>query len=300
MNTLAPDIRIGTLVDGRGPDPAGYIRQILPHGFESVCLTFWLQLGEVDLDRLADEVLAALDGSDARVTALTIFGNPLEGQPLDLAGLRAWERLIDAAPRFGADLVTGFTGRLRGRPIDESLPRFREVFTPLAERALGRGVRLAFENCAMDGTWRSGDWNIAHGPRAWELIFEALPAPNVGLEWEPCHQLLSLVEPLPQLRRWIGKVLHVHGKDATVRWDVVREHGVRGPVPFALDRTPGFGDSNWTDIISELRLGGYRGAIDIEGFHDPVYRDALEMTGQVYALNYLKGCRGGPFVPNPS
>jgi hypothetical protein len=24
------------------------------------------------------------------------------------------------------------------------------------------------------------------------------------------------------------------------------------------------------------------------------------MTGQVHALKYLKRCRGGPFVPNPS
>ncbi|MCY2927140.1 MAG: sugar phosphate isomerase/epimerase, partial [Planctomycetota bacterium] len=30
------------------------------------------------------------------------------------------------------------------------------------------------------------------------------------------------------------------------------------------------------------------------------YRDALEMTGQVHALNYLKGCRGGTYVPNPT
>ena len=57
-------------------------------------------------------------------------------------------------------------------------------------------------------------------------------------------------------------------------------------------RTPGFGDSNWTDVISELRLAGYHGSIDIEGWHDPVYRDALEMTGQVRALNYLKALPG--------
>ena len=52
-------------------------------------------------------------------------------------------------------------------------------------------------------------------------------------------------------------------------------------------------------MISELRLAGFTGSIDIEGWHDPVYRDALEMTGQVRALNYLKECRGGAFVANP-
>ena len=71
-------------------------------------------------------------------------------------------------------------------------------------------------------------------------------------------------------------------------------------VQFAQVGTPGFGDSNWTDIISELRLQGFKGSIDIEGWHDPVYRDDLEMTGQVHALNYLKNCRGGAeFAPNP-
>jgi sugar phosphate isomerase/epimerase len=63
-------------------------------------------------------------------------------------------------------------------------------------------------------------------------------------------------------------------------------------------RLPGFGDTDWTALIGILREAGWRGSIDIEGFHDPVYRDALETTGQVAALNYLGRCRGGAFVPN--
>jgi len=104
---------------------------------------------------------------------------------------------------------------------------------------------------------------------------------------------------MPQLREWVKRVFHVHGKDATVYWDVVESSGVFGPEKFAFHRTPGFGDSDWTAIISELRRGGFKGSIDIEGWHDPVYRGELEMTGQVHALNYLKGCRGGSFVENP-
>ncbi|OPZ08207.1 MAG: hypothetical protein BWZ08_01319 [candidate division BRC1 bacterium ADurb.BinA292] len=130
-------------------------------------------------------------------------------------------------------------------------------------------------------------------------MFDAVPGDTLGLEWEPCHQMVRLIDPLPQLRKWVGRIYHLHGKDATVMWDVVREYGVDGPRPFAFHRTPGFGDSNWTDIISELRRAGYRGTIDIEGWHDPVWRGELEMTGQVHALNYLKHCRGGAFVPNP-
>ena len=44
-----------------------------------------------------------------------------------------------------------------------------------------------------------------------------------------------------------------------MRWDVIREHGIFGKVPFVQMRTPGFGDSDWTRVISELRLAGYRG-----------------------------------------
>jgi sugar phosphate isomerase/epimerase len=211
-----------------------------------------------------------------------------------------WERLIDAAPLFGCDVVAGFAGRVPGRPVPESYGRFGEVFRPLAARGEERGVRLAFENCEKRGTWESGDWNIAHAPQAWEAMFAEVPSPVIGLEWEPCHQLVSFVDPLPQLRRYAHRIWHIHGKDATVLHDVVREHGIRGGVPYVFHRMPGFGDTNWTDLISTLRMAGWRGSIDIEGFHDPVYRDALETTGQVAALDYLKRCRGGRFVPNVS
>ena len=174
------------------------------------------------------------------------------------------------------------------KPLPDSLPKYREVWSELNKRAADKGVKIAFENCAMDGNWQTGDWNIAHNPDAWELMFNATPDDNIGLEWEPCHQLVYLIDPLPQIRKWGKKFFHVHGKDATVRWEVIREHGIFGKEKFVFMRTPGFGDSNWTDIISELRLAGYEGAIDIEGWHDPVYRGDLEMTGQVRALNYLK------------
>ena len=52
---------------------------------------------------------------------------------------------------------------------------------------------------------------------------------------------------------------------------------------------PGFGDTNWRDIISILRSNGYEDDICIEGYHDPVYNGELEMTGQLHALNYLNG-----------
>lgn len=287
------DIRIGTLA-GMGGAPA-YLSQIVDYGFESFELTAWARLGDVDLRELAPRVLDALGGR-AVISSLAIFGNPLQ----DEQAARDWETMIRCAPLFGCDLACGFAGALEDRPVDQNMERFREVWAPLVKIAADCGVRIAFENCDMGGTWERPLWNIAHSPRAWEMIFNEFPGGVVGLEWEPCHQLNSLVDPIAQLRKWVGHVYHVHGKDATVAWDVIRERGIRGGAPYVWHRTPGFGDTNWTDVISILRQAGYRGSIDIEGWHDPVYRDDLEMTGQVYGLNYLKRCRGGEFVPNPT
>jgi sugar phosphate isomerase/epimerase len=291
------DIRIGTLVPGiKAPD---YIRQILPHGFESFSLTFGANECDMDLPALAESMKDVLGDSGAVISSLGIFGNALGDQGDDEKIRKLMAKAIDNAHLFGATTVAGFAGRVRGASIPDSIPRFKEVFGPLASRAEDKGIRIAFENCNMGGNWDTGDWNIAHSPKAWELMFDAVPSPALGLEWEPCHQMVLLIDPIAQLRKWVPKIFHLHGKDATVRWDVIGSTGISSPVPYVFHRTPGFGDSNWTDIISELRMGKFKGSIDIEGWHDPVYNGELEMTGQVHGLNYLKKCRGGQFVDNP-
>ena len=291
------DIRIGTLA-GKGNQTPDYIAKILPHGFESFQINFWQTLGDVDLNRLSTEVSQVLDGHDAIISSLGIFGNPLESDDEAEATRKGWEACIDHAHEFGTDLVCGFAGRVRDVPVPDSLSRYKEVFGPLAQRAADKGVRIAFENCPMGGSWQSGDWNIAFNPKAWDMMFNELEAENIGLEWEPCHQMTQLIDPLPQLKKYLPKIFHIHGKDATIHGDVLRETGIFGPQAVVEHRHPGFGDSNWTDIISELRRGGYKSTIDIEGWHDPVYKDELEMTGQVRALQYLKECRG-TYVSNP-
>jgi sugar phosphate isomerase/epimerase len=311
LHIVQPDIRIGTLVKA-GVNSPEYIRQILPYGFESFSLVFSRTTRGIQWKELAKGIRKVLEGSNAVISSLAVFGNPLEKEPQDMEALHGWEEAIDHAHLFGCDIVGGFTGRLRGLPIDQSITRFKQVWTPLAKRARKRKVRIAFENCDMGGSWQTGDWNIAHNPVAWEMMFHAVPDDNLGLEWEPCHQLVNLIDPMPQLREWAGKIFHVHGKDATVHWDRIRKYGVRtsvneetarqygsqGTKPFAYHRTPGFGDSNWTAIISDLRAAGFRGSIDIEGWHDPVMRGEREMSGQVAALRYLKQCRG-EFIANP-
>ncbi len=286
------DLRIGTISQmGAGAD---YIRQILPHGFECFQLFAWQHLPQINMEEYAKEVADAL-GDKAIISSIGMFGNPLQ----DEQTAKDWETCIRSCKLFGCSIVAGFAGALEDRSVPDNLPKFKEVWGPLVKLAEDEGVKIAFENCDMGGTWNRPSWNIAHAPAAWEMIFDAIPSDSLGLEWEPCHQMNSFVDPLPQLKKWMKKVYHLHGKDATVNWDILREKGLRGGEQIVYHRMPGFGDTNWKDVISILRQNGFTGCIDIEGWHDPVYRDDLEMTGQVFALNYLKECRGGAFIPNP-
>jgi sugar phosphate isomerase/epimerase len=286
-------IRIGTLVNGAGA--ADYIAQILPHGFETFELTWgWGKNPEQqDLPKLASELNAVMGGK-ASIAAIGMYGNPITS----VEDAKQWEVLIDNAHYFGTDVVCGFAGADPSKAIHDHRDHVERVWIPLAERAKKRGVRLAWENCPMGGNWASPRYNIAINNDAWDLLFDWIGLDNVGLEWEPCHQLCQLIDPLPQLRQYVKRVFHVHGKDATIYRDVVARHGISGKETWCYHRTPGFGDTSWTDIISELRRSGFVGAIDIEGWHDPVYRDELEMTGQVHALHHLKACRTS-YVANP-
>ncbi len=124
---MKQDIRIGTLVSGGAQAPS-YIQQIQEHGFESYALTFGKNVGDCDLIKLADELMPVLEKTGAVISSVGIYGNPLETDEGDLKIHAGWEQLIDSAHLFHTDIVSGFTGRVRGKAIHESIPRFAGVF----------------------------------------------------------------------------------------------------------------------------------------------------------------------------
>jgi sugar phosphate isomerase/epimerase len=288
------------VVHGNADLPA-YLRQILPHGFETFQITFGHNAFDhaLDLERLGRQCQEVLAGSGATFSALSVFGNPVANDAAGTAVREGWKKLVENAHHFGAGIISGFCGGLDGRPVPESVPAVAEVFRPIVKRAAERGLRIAFENCPMGGTWGAVKMNTATSAAAWELLFAAMPDANLGLEWEPCHQMIELVDVLAQARQWAPRIFHIQGKCATIAHDILRVHGRNGGRRWNWHRTPGFGDLDWTDLISILRQAKWQGSIDIEGWHDPVYNGDLEMTGQVHGLHYLKQCRGGTFVPNP-
>ncbi len=278
------DIRIGTIIPWKSA--AAIERQLNEKGFECYELTFegWNPEG-FDFASHAREVVSAADGRP--VSALGFYGNTL----IDEKVRKGIEGLIDNSPLYGAKVVSCFAGGDPKKSVPDNIPLFREVFSELSARAESVGVKLAIENCG--GGWYGGSHNIGFCSEAWDLMFDAVSSDSLGLEWEPCHAMAALVDPIPQLRKYAKKVFHVHGKDGHIEWDVIREHGIRGIVPFFESRTPGFGDTSWSDIFTILIKSGFEGFCDIEGYHDIVHYDDMEWSSQLVALDYLKRSRGG-------
>ena len=286
-------IPIGTCIPGDRFE--AWAPKLIGRGFECFAICFHMSLGGADLGRLAERARELLGGGGAFVSALGYYCNPLQYED------HRWqlESVIDAAPSFGAKTVSTFAGALEGESVEAAIPRFRAVFGELARRAEDRGVGLAIENCPMGGTWRKNTCNIAMNPRAWELLFDAVPSGSLGLEWEPAHQICQFADPMIGLGRFAKRILHVHGKDALTRRDELGYSGIEGPVGVVDSRFPGFGDTDWRRVFAILQSTGYAGAVNIEGYHDPLFGGDWEMTGQLHALSYLKWCRGGDFAANP-
>ncbi len=288
-------IEIGTCIPGGKTEQ--WLLPLVDAGFECVSLNFHMTLGGVELKKLAEKIMPLLRERGVRVASLGFYCNPVENP----SHKETLAHCIDSAGLFGAPMVSTFAGAYEGEPVEKSIKKFGEVFRDLAARAEQRQIKIAIENCPMSGVWQRATCNIAFHPKAWEWMFQEVPNENVGLEWEPGHQSIQLIDPVAQLREWIGsgRIFHMHGKDCTVDKEAVRRYGVFGAVEFAQQRTPGFGDVDWRQIFSILYAGGYQSDICVEGFHDPVYRGEKELMGQLHALRYLKWCRGGDFIPSP-
>lgn len=265
-------------------------------GFETLSINFHMEYYDTNIEEQGPRLKAMAEEKGIEITTLGYYCNALENEQHKQNLARA----IDAAHLYGAKIVSTFAGAYEGKPVDEALPQFGKVFRELAKRAEDKGVRLAIENCPMGGTWDRATCNIGFNPRAWERMFDEVKSDALGLEWEPAHQMIQLIDPIAQLRKWVKKVYHVHGKDASVDRRAVSDYGVLCNTDlYAPERTPGFGDSDWRDIIYILHTGDYTLDICVEGYHDPIYKKDWEMTAQKHALSYLKWCRGGDFIPNP-
>lgn len=219
-----------------------------------------------------DEAKRAADDLAARgieVAALGFYRNMLspdvEEREMDLARLRQVMRL---APVFGAKVIGVFAGRLPDLGIEDNIPEFKRVWSPIAAEAEQHELKIAFENCTMFRGYPIRGINIAHTPHAYDLMFEAVPSSALGIEFDPSHLVKQRIDPVGFIRCYGERILHVHAKDHEWLPELLERHGCLS-LRASRDRHVGKGQVDWADCITALRESGYEGALSIEGEHDP-------------------------------
>jgi len=280
-------IKIGTCV--KGEEIVSVLPEIISSGYEAIEIYFAMGLKDTDLKELAKKTKEIIKDSGVEIASIGIYVNPLQYE----SQRKEVEECIDNANLFGAKVVSTFAGAIADTPVFATIPKFKEVFGELVKRAESNGVKIGIENAHMNGFWYRPTCNIGFCPKAWEMMFDAVPSEALGLTWEPSHQIEQFIDVYDQLESWMHKIVHVHGKDGRINKEFVSKYGAWFGQHYCDHKFPGLGDSDWRKIISILSQGDYKGAITIEGFHDAEYNGEREMAGQKMALEYLKKCRCG-------
>jgi sugar phosphate isomerase/epimerase len=220
-------------------------------------------------------------------------------------------RAIEVAAHVGVKTVSGFAGAVievetnpRGgnpvcKPFENFLPAMLGFWEPLAAFAAELGVRIAFENCPQ-GKWSLPvmHYNMMSQPAIWDRFFNETEFANLGLEWDPSHLLCQFIDPVANLRKFGARVFHVHAKDAFINRALLETYGLCHP-GVAEHRFPGLGQADWPQIAHELMRARYDSDLNIEGWHDPVYRNhpggpPWEEAGLLIAKRTLE-----PFAESP-
>jgi sugar phosphate isomerase/epimerase len=243
------------------------------------------QFDDADASRVLD--LAQANGME--ISGLGYYPNLLspdeeEGKVATLH-LR---RVINAARRLKLGMVSTFVGRDWTRSVDENWPRFLSVWKDLIAYAEDQGIRIAIENCPMLFTadeWPGGK-NLAASPAIWRRMYQEIPSPNFGLNYDPSHMLWQQMDYIAPLGEFSSRIFRVHLKDVAVDRQKLDQVGILAyPLEFHSPKLPGRGDIDWTSFLRALKHSGYDGPVCVE-VEDREFEADLAHRKQALALSF--------------
>ncbi|MCS7179852.1 MAG: sugar phosphate isomerase/epimerase [bacterium] len=247
--------------------------------------------GKDGWENKAREVVDYYKANDIRISCLAGF----YVNHMDPAKEDEYKKLVRdviiLAEKMGVSVVAGFSGRIVGKPLEDSISKFVEIWSEHAKFADDHGVKIAFEHCPM-GNFHTpcNGINFMSTPKMWEIGFSEVKSEALGLEWDPSHLICQFIDPIITIRDFGKRIYHVHAKDAHVNWDIVKKYGIwhHGVIEHCF---PGLGDTDWRLCIKELIRQGYKNDLNIEGWHDAVYHDRVakgkEDEGLIIAYKHL-------------
>ena len=232
------------------------------------------------------------------ISGLGYYPNPLSADRGEsVAAIAHLEKVIDAAAALGVGVVNSFVGRDPSRSVDANWPKFLEVWRPLVARAESKNIRIGIENCPMLFTadeWPGGK-NLAASPAIWERMFEDIPSPHFGLNFDPSHFVWQQMDYLAPMVAFRDRLVHVHAKDARIDRASLDRNGVLSyPKLWHTPKLPGLGDVRWGAFVAALGDAGYDGPVAVE-VEDRAFegspekrREALALSGR-YLRQYIHG-----------
>jgi sugar phosphate isomerase/epimerase len=236
-------------------------------------------IGVEDFSKSQGEDIRALcHKHGVAISGLGYYANPLSASAEEAVhALTHLRKVINAASLMGVEIVNTFVGANTKLPLDDNLQRFADIWPDLVKTAEDRGVKIAVENCPMlfPNTWPFG-MNLARTPAIWRRMFEIIPSPNFGLNYDPSHSVMQLMDPVKPILEFGARIFHTHAKDMRADSDSLDDVGALvPPMQRCLAKIPGFGDVHWGQWVGALTDANYNGAVCIE-IEDEAFTDTLE------------------------
>lgn len=201
------------------------------------------------------------------------------------------KKIILATSKLDIPVMNTFIGRDPSKNISYNLDRFKETWTDIVKLAEEVGVKIGIENCPMfftDDEWPGGK-NLATTPAIWDKMFNIIPSPTLGLNYDPSHLVWQMMDYTRPLYDYRDRLHHIHLKDAKVYPEKLDRVGIMAnPLEYHSPKLPGLGDINWGKFFSALNDARYRGPVVIE-VEDKAYEGSSEdiETAILTARNYL-------------
>ena len=241
----------------------------------------------------AAEIIAYTREKGVKISSLGYYPNPLDP---DLEKRKTYidhiHTLIDASAMLGVNMVTTFLGRDPKKTVEENLKLVKEVWPAIITHAEEKDVKIAIENCPMWFTadeWPGGQ-NLMTTPANWRRIFEILPSPNFGINYDPSHFVWQQIDYIKPIYEFRDRIFHVHYKDIKMYPEKLADVGIMAyPLEYMSPKLPGLGDVDWAKYVSALTDIRYNGNTVIE-VEDKAFEGSLEDAKRavIQSARYLR------------
>ncbi len=231
----------------------------------------------------ADEVTGLVAQYGVQISGLGYYPNPLVAdEAARNTYLNHIKEMIKASALLGVNVANTFIGRDQTRSLEANLQQFAQVWPEVIQMADSLDVKVGIENCPMlftEDEWPGGH-NLAISPAVWRRMFEIIPSPNFGLNFDPSHLIWQQMDYAAAIRNFADRFVHVHAKDVRVDKHRLDEVGIMAtPLEYHTPKLPGLGQIDWGLFYSVLTDAGYDGPVCIE-VEDRAYEGSLERRKQ--------------------